>query len=206
MTESTQSKEPSLERILEAVLSVSESPVSISRMQKLFPVQGRPEIHDIEQALNRLAAQYASSAMELVNIAHGYRFQTRKTYAYWINKLFQTRPPRLSRVLLETLSIIAYQQPVTRGDIQEVRGVAVSSDIIQRLLEREWVKKIGERDIPGRPSLLAPRPNFLRTLICHRCKTCHRLANPVNWMKSRWIWADKRIWSWKKRQSPKLAQ
>jgi segregation and condensation protein B len=161
MTESNLSNEPSLERILEAVLSVSESPVSIGRMQKLFPDQGRPQAQEIEQALSGLANQYENSALELVNIANGYRFQTRKTYAQWINKLFETRPPRLSRALLETLSIIAYQQPVTRGDIQDVRGVAVSSDIIQRLLEREWIKKVGERDVPGRPSLFGTTAEFL---------------------------------------------
>ncbi len=153
--------ELSLQRILEAILSVSESPVSIARMRNLFPEEARPDSKSIEKALALLAEDYASSALELVKLAGGYRFQTRSAYAPWINKLFKTRPPRLSRAFLETLSIIAYQQPVTRGDIQEVRGVAVSSDIIQRLLEREWIKKIGEKDVPGRPSLFGTTPEFL---------------------------------------------
>jgi len=153
--------ENSLERILEAVLSVSESPLSLVRMRNLFPEDACPEIGEIESALSKLTQEYAQSALELVKLAGGYRFQTRSNYAQWINKLFETRPPRLSRALLETLSVIAYQQPVTRGDIQDVRGVAVSSDMIQRLLEREWIKKIGVKDVPGRPSLFGTTPEFL---------------------------------------------
>lgn len=155
------SNEASLERILEAVLSVSESPVSIVRMRNLFPEEGRPDKQSVEQALQTLAEVYENSALELVKTAGGYRFQTRFVYAHWINKLFETRPPRLSRAMLETLSIIAYQQPVTRGDIQEIRGVSVSSDMIQRLLEREWIKIIGEKEMPGRPSLFGTTPEFL---------------------------------------------
>jgi len=161
MMNSQTSKEHTLERILEAVLSVSESTLSVVRMRNLFPEEARPESEAIESALANLAKEYEDSALELVKLAGGYRFQTRSSYAQWINKLFETRPPRLSRALLETLSVIAYQQPVTRGDIQDVRGVAVSSDIIQRLLEREWIKKIGEKDVPGRPSLFGTTPAFL---------------------------------------------
>lgn len=155
------SADQSLERILEAVLSVSEAPLSIAKMRHLFPEEGRPRVQDIEAALESLEQEYERSALELIQLSNGFRFQTRSNYAQWINKLFETRPPKLSRAVLETLAIIAYQQPVTRGDIQEIRGVAVSSDIIQRLLEREWIKKIGERDIPGRPSLFGTTANFL---------------------------------------------
>ncbi|MEE9446936.1 MAG: SMC-Scp complex subunit ScpB, partial [Arenicellales bacterium] len=118
-------KEQSLERILEAILSVSDAPVSIVRMRNLFPEEGRPSAEVFEQALTNLGERYENSALSLVKVSSGYRFQTRAAYAQWINKLFETRPPKLSRALLETLSIIAYQQPVTRGDIQDVRGVAV---------------------------------------------------------------------------------
>lgn len=170
--------EQSLERILEAVLSVSDSPLSPVRMRNLFPEEGRPDIQVVEQALARLAEEYAGSALELVKLSSGYRFQTRKTYAQWISKLFATRPPKLSRALLETLSIIAYQQPVTRGDIQEIRGVAVSSDIIQRLLEREWIKKVGERDVPGRPSLFATTPEFLDYFNLKSLKDLPELQEP----------------------------
>lgn len=153
--------EHSLERILEALLSVSESTLSIVRMRNVFPEEACPDSQEIENALENLSEEYSDSALELVKLAGGYRFQTRSNYAQWISKLFETRPPRLSRALLETLSIIAYQQPVTRSDIQDVRGVAVSSDIIQRLLEREWIKKIGEKDVPGRPALFGTTPEFL---------------------------------------------
>lgn len=157
-----QSGEQSLERILEAVLSVSDAPLSIIRLAKLFPEEARPAPHEIITALETLKMDYQHSALDLVKLAGGYRFQTRVQYAQWINKLFEVRPPKLSRALLETLSIIAYQQPVTRADIQEVRGVSVSSDIIQKLLERDWIKKIGERDVPGRPGLFATTPEFLQ--------------------------------------------
>ena len=153
--------EQSLERILEAVLSVSDSPVSAKRLSNLFPEEARPELQQIESALQQLATEYNDRALELVKLSSGYRFQTRAIYSQWINKLFETRPPRLSRALLETLAVIAYQQPATRSDIQDVRGVAVSSELIQKLLERQWIKKIGERDVPGRPSLFATTPEFL---------------------------------------------
>ncbi len=170
--------ELTLERILEAVLSVSDTPVSVSRMLNLFPQDARPEAQQLVAALNSLAESYQNSALELVKVSAGYRFQTRVQYAQWISKLFETRPPRLSRALLETLSIIAYQQPVTRGDIQEVRGVAVSSDIIQKLLEREWIKKIGERDVPGRPSLFATTPEFLNYFNLSSLKELPELHEP----------------------------
>ena len=170
--------EQSLERILEAVLSVSESPVSIMRLRNLFPEEGRPDKARVEAALQKLEDQYAQSALELVQIAGGYRFQTRTAYAHWINKLFETRPPKLSRAMLETLSIIAYQQPVTRGDIQEIRGVSISSDIIQRLLEREWIRKVGERDVPGRPSLFATTSAFLDYFNLKSLKELPELSQP----------------------------
>lgn len=156
-----QSTEQSLERILEAVLSVSDGPLSAIRLANLFPEEARPDTQEVVVALATLATEYQHSALELVKLSGGYRFQTRVQYAQWINKLFEVRPPKLSRALLETLSIIAYQQPVTRSDIQEVRGVAVSSEIIQKLLERDWIKNIGEREVPGRPSLFATTVEFL---------------------------------------------
>ncbi len=171
-------EEQSLERILEAVLSVSESPLSVVKMRNLFPEEGRPLAEEIEAALEALGKHYERSALELVKLSGGYRFHTRAAYSAWINKLFETRPPKLSRAMLETLAIIAYQQPVTRGDIQEVRGVAVSSDMIQRLLEREWIKKIGERDVPGRPSLFGTTPEFLAYFNLSSLKDLPELHEP----------------------------
>ena len=176
--ETGQSNQQSLERILEAVLSVSDTPLSAIRLTNLFPENARPGTQDIVAALETLATDYQFSALELVKLAGGYRFQTRVQYAQWINKLFEVRPPRLSRALLETLSIIAYQQPVTRADIQEVRGVSVSSDMIQKLLERDWIKKIGERDVPGRPSLFATTPEFLHYFNLGSLKDLPELHEP----------------------------
>lgn len=173
-----QSGEHALERILEAVLSVSDAPLSTIRLANLFPEDARPSSQDIVAALGTLASNYQYSSLELVKLGSGYRFQTRVQYAQWINKLFEVRPPKLSRALLETLSIIAYQQPVTRADIQEVRGVSVSSDIIQKLLERDWVKKIGERDVPGRPSLFATTPEFLNYFNLGSLKDLPELHEP----------------------------
>ncbi len=171
-------KTQSLTGILESVLSVSESPLTIVRLRNLFPEEGRPTAQAIEQALEALAEAYGDRALELVKSAGGYRFQTRARYAHWINTLFQARPPKLSRAMLETLSIIAYQQPVTRGDIQEIRGVAVSSEIVQRLLEREWIKKIGERDAPGRPSLFGTTSTFLDYFNLESLKDLPELHEP----------------------------
>ncbi len=176
--ETRQSKQQSLERILEAVLCVSDVPLSAIRLANLFPEDARPGTQDIVAALETLATDYQFSALELVKLAGGYRFQTRVQYAQWINKLFEVRPPKLSRALLETLSIIAYQQPVTRADIQEVRGVSVSSDMIQKLLERDWIKKIGERDVPGRPSLFATTPEFLNYFNLGSLKDLPELHEP----------------------------
>ena len=175
---SNQQEEQSLVGILEAVLSVSEAPLSVAKMRNLFPDEARPGVQDIETALQSLQERYAHSALELVKLAGGYRFQTRAAYAHWINKLFETRPPKLSRAMLETMAIIAYQQPVTRSDIQEVRGVAVSSDIIQRLLEREWIKQVGERDVPGRPALFATTPAFLAYFNLSSLKDLPELHEP----------------------------
>ncbi len=154
-------KNPVLEPILEAVLSAAEEPLSITRLLNLFPEEGRPERKTVQSALDSLAVNYEKSGIELVKVAQGYRFQTKSQYSTWIEKLYETKPPRLSRALMETLSIIAYRQPVSRGDIQEIRGVSVSSDIMQRLLEREWIKKVGERDVPGRPSIYGTTSEFL---------------------------------------------
>ncbi len=150
-----------LEPILEAILSAAEEPLSVARILKLFPKEGRPEKETIQSVLDSLVQSYNGRGVELAKVAQGYRLQTRAQYSTWIEKLYETKPPRLSRALMETLSIIAYRQPVSRGDIQEIRGVSVSSDIMQRLIEREWVKKIGEREVPGRPSIYGTTSEFL---------------------------------------------
>jgi segregation and condensation protein B len=150
-----------LKNIIEAVLMVSDTPLSVAKIQGVFDNEIVPSAEEIKSAIAELQEDCASRAIELRKIGSGFRFQTRIEYADWIRKLQAGRPPRMSRALLETLAIIAYRQPVTRGDIEEIRGVSVSPEILQRLLEREWVKQVGVRDTPGRPALFGTTPEFL---------------------------------------------
>lgn len=150
-----------LKNIIEAVLLVSDGPINVARIQGLFDEEARPEAARIHDAIAELQADCENRGIELRKIGSGYRYQTADRYADYLRKLHAVKPPRLSRALLETLAIVAYQQPVTRGDIEEIRGVAVSTDIMQRLVEREWVKEVGVRDVVGRPALFGTTPEFL---------------------------------------------
>lgn len=150
-----------LKNIVEAILMVSDTPLSVAKIQSVFDKDIAPGTDEIRAAIADLQEDCESRAIDLRKIGSGYRFQTRIEYAQWIRKLQAGRPPRMSRALLETLAIIAYRQPVTRGDIEEIRGVSVSPEILQRLLEREWVKQVGVRDTPGRPALFGTTSEFL---------------------------------------------
>lgn len=150
-----------LKSIVEAALFAAQRPLSMAELEALFGEDECPASEDMQQALAVLAEEYAERPLELRKVASGYRFQVRPAYAPWIAKLFEERPGRYSRALLETLAIIAYRQPVTRGQIEDIRGVAVSSGIIRTLTEREWVHVVGHRDVPGRPALYATTPQFL---------------------------------------------
>ena len=150
-----------LKNIVEAVLLAAESPLTVSRIQSLFGKSARPEAAEVRACIEQLQADCENRGVELKKISGGYRYQTREKYADYLRNLHAVKPPRLSRALLETLSIIAYRQPVTRGDIEEVRGVTVSPEIMQRLIEREWVKQVGVRDVPGRPALFGTTAEFL---------------------------------------------
>jgi len=150
-----------LRRIVEAAVFAAEDPVTIDKVLSLFPDDARPTRDDVRTALDSLQSEYDGRGITLVRIDGAYRFQTREELAPWVQKLWATRPPRYSRALLETLAIIAYRQPITRGEIEEIRGVAVSTDIMKTLLGREWVKQVGYRDVPGRPALFATTRGFL---------------------------------------------
>jgi segregation and condensation protein B len=141
---------------------VSDQPLSIPRLLSLFEKElDPPERGDIRSALEQLQQDHMDRGIELKEIASGFRFQVRCEYAKWINHLFEERSPRYSRALMETLAIIAYRQPITRGEIEDIRGVSVSSTIIKTILEREWIRVVGHRDIPGKPELLATTKSFL---------------------------------------------
>ncbi len=151
-----------LKNILEAALMTSTGTMSLNRFVSLFEKDAvQPERADIRAALEQLQQDYESRGVELKEVASGFRFQVRNEYAQWVNRLFDERPQRYSRALLETLAIIAYRQPVTRGEIEDIRGVSISSSIIKTLQEREWIRVVGHRDVPGRPELLATTKLFL---------------------------------------------
>lgn len=151
-----------LKNIVEAALMVSETPVSVSQLLAMFEKKtDRPGTTDIKVAIEQIMQDYEGRGIKLKEVASGYRVQVHGDYADWINHLFDERPLRYSRALLETLAIIAYRQPITRAEIEGIRGVSVSSNIIRTLQERHWIRVVGQRDIPGKPRLLATSNEFL---------------------------------------------
>ena len=146
---------------VEAALFSAEEPLSTKDLRGMFKSEDAPATDELNAILDQLASDYHGRGIELVSVANGYRFQTQVQYASALRRLRELRPPRYSRALLETLAIIAYRQPVTRGDVEEVRGVAVSTDIMRALLERGWVRQMGEREVPGRPALYGTTTDFL---------------------------------------------
>jgi len=151
----------SVKRIVEAILFAANNPMTAKQIQQVFADWEQPELADIEAAIMGIMDDYRVRPIELKQVASGYRFQVRQELSTWVGRLFEEKPPKYSRALLETLSIIAYRQPVTRGDIEDIRGVSVSSSIIQTLLEREWIKIIAHKEVPGRPALYGTTKQFL---------------------------------------------
>jgi len=153
-----------LKKILEAALLAADEPLTVDRLMKLFraeEVDGETIRPDIRQALKVLAEEAADRGYELKQVASGYRYQVRQELSPWISRLWEEKPPRYTRALLETLALIAYKQPVTRGDIEKVRGVSVSQSIMRTLLERGWIRVLGQREVPGRPSMYGTTKAFL---------------------------------------------
>jgi segregation and condensation protein B len=150
-----------LRRIVEGAILAAGQPMTITKLLELFDEEVAPGKDDIAAALVDIQVSCAERGFELKEVASGWRFQVRNDLAPWVNRLWEEKPQKYSRALLETLALIAYRQPITRGDIEEIRGVAVSSHIMKTLLEREWVKVVGHRDVPGRPSLYATTRQFL---------------------------------------------
>lgn len=153
--------EENILRCVEALLMAADGPLSVDQLRQLLADSGAPDRNGIRTALRALEADYAGRAVDLVAVAGGWRFQVGSDYGDLIGKLWEERPAKLSRALLETLSIIAYRQPVARSEIEEVRGVSVSTSIIKTLLEREWVRVVGYREVPGRPGLYGTTQAFL---------------------------------------------
>jgi len=151
----------SLKNILEALLLASGEPLSLATIASVFTDEEQPGNAKISKALQELGADYEERGLELKEVANGYRLQVRQEVNPWVSRLWEERPQRYSRALLETLALIAYRQPITRGDIEEVRGVSVRSNIIRTLQEREWIRVIGHRDVPGKPALFGTTKVFL---------------------------------------------
>lgn len=152
---------PQLKKILEGVLLAAGKPLPLDRLEALFMEHERPERDVLEAALNEISEDCAERGYELKKVASGYRLQVRQELAEWVSRLWEEKPQKYSRALMETLSIIAYRQPITRGDIEKIRGIAVSTQIVQTLLEHEWVRVVGHRDVPGRPAMYATTKQFL---------------------------------------------
>ncbi len=148
-----------IENAIEAALFSSERPLDARDLQTLF--SQKVDKKDIQSALETLQFHYSERGVELVEVAGGFRFQTKVAHAPALRALRESRPPRYSRALLETLAIIAYRQPVTRGDIEDIRGVTVTTEIMRVLLDREWIRQSGTREVPGHPALYATTPGFL---------------------------------------------
>ncbi|HET7369912.1 MAG TPA: SMC-Scp complex subunit ScpB [Gammaproteobacteria bacterium] len=152
---------PALKHVIEAALLVAGRPLNVDALLGLFDEMERPERSDMRTALDELGQDFADRGIELKETASGYRVQVRSTVSERISRLFEERPQRYSRALLETLALIAYRQPLTRGEIEDVRGVSVSSNIMKTLQDRGWVRVVGHRDVPGRPALYATTREFL---------------------------------------------
>ena len=150
-----------LRQILEAAIMVSDKPMDVSHLEKLFDEKERPHRDEIRAALDEITTDCRDKGFELVKVSSGYRFQTKQSLSAWVSRVWEEKPKKFSRAMLETLVLIAYRQPTTRGDIESVRGVSVSSDIIRVLDERGWIRVVGHRDVPGKPELLATTKEFL---------------------------------------------
>ncbi len=153
--------EQKIKHIVEGALLAAGGPLSIDNLLELFLPDERPERKTVREALAELGAEYEGRAIQLVEVGSGFRINVRADFSPWISRLWEERPPRYSRALLETLALIAYRQPITRGEIEDIRGVSVSSNIVKTLMEREWVREVGHRDVPGKPALLATTREFL---------------------------------------------
>ncbi|UCC14510.1 MAG: SMC-Scp complex subunit ScpB [Gammaproteobacteria bacterium] len=150
-----------IKNIVEAALMAAGRPLNIDGLLSIFGDGARPERGEIREAVHALQEEYESRGIELVEVASGFRIQVASSMSDWLSRLWQDRPQRYSRALMETLALIAYRQPITRGEIEDVRGVSVSSSIIRTLLERAWIRVVGHRDVPGRPEMFGTTKEFL---------------------------------------------
>lgn len=166
---------------IEAALLAGGRPLTVDQLQGLFDGRMAPEKAEIRQAISTLNEEYEKRGIVVSEVASGFRMQVKSSMADRLKKLWEERPPRYSRALFETLALIAYRQPITRGDIEEIRGVAVSSNIIRQLLERAWVRVVGHRDVPGRPAMFGTTKTFLDYFSLKKLDDLPPLADLSDW-------------------------
>ncbi len=167
-----------LKNIIEAAIFAASEPLTVRKMIALFPNDAQPTADEVKDVLSKIEEEYAERGVELKKLGKGWRFRSKEKYSTWLRRLTINNPPRFSRALLETLSIIAYRQPVTRGDIEEIRGVAVSTDIIRTIEDRGWIAEIGHRDVPGRPALFGTTSEFLEYFSLSSLRDLPELMQP----------------------------
>ena len=166
---------------IEAALLAAGRPLSIDQLQKLFEDGAEPDKSDIRQALAALSEDYAERGITIAEVASGFRIQIETGMADRLQKLWEERPPRYSRALFETLALVAYRQPITRGEIEEIRGVSVSANIVRTLVERDWVRVVGHRDVPGHPEMLGTTRAFLDYFGLKKLDDLPPLADLADW-------------------------
>lgn len=166
---------------LEAALLAAGRPLNIDQLQGLFDGRMEPEKADIRKAIATLNDEYEERGIVISEVASGFRMQVKSAMADRLQKLWEERPPRYSRAMFETLALIAYRQPITRGEIEEIRGVSVSTNIVRQLLEREWVRVVGHRDVPGRPAMFGTTKGFLDYFSLKKLDDLPPLADLSDW-------------------------
>lgn len=154
-------EQDTVKRIVEGALFAAGQPMKLEKLAGLFLEEEAPPTEMLVEAINQLKTEYEGRGVMLKEVASGFRFQVEESVGEWVSRLWEEKPARYSRALLETLALIAYRQPITRGEIEEIRGVSVSTHITKTLLEREWVRVVGHRDVPGRPAMYGTTRNFL---------------------------------------------
>jgi segregation and condensation protein B len=147
--------------VVEGLLLAAGRPLTLDNIAQIFARKERPDKKELRAVMDAISEECNDRGFELTEVASGFRFQVKQELSEWVAKLWEERPPRYTRALLETLSLIAYRQPITRGDIEEIRGVTVSPNIIRTLIDREWIRVVGHRDVPGRPAMFATTKQFL---------------------------------------------
>jgi len=173
--------ENEIKYFLEAALLAAGRPLSIDQLQGLFDGRMAPEKAEIRKAIVTLNDEYQERGIVVSEVASGFRMQVKSSMAGRLQKLWEERPPRYSRALFETLALIAYRQPITRGDIEEIRGVSVSSNIVRQLMERDWVRVVGHRDVPGRPAMFGTTKGFLDYFSLKKLDELPPLADLSDW-------------------------